>query len=544
MQDMERMKDCPVLLLREDQEITTISSLFASSLSPSASSSSLSASRCTVAASPISHHAVRYSSSSSSAPAVSSLASKSKTHGRECKWSSQYPLLISIAMLLLSDSFVVVVSGKNFKCDFQKYPDSGCQDAITTTCNSETDQCICRPQYPVNVNGRCFAYRDISDLCVTSRQCSKIKAKCIDNAGDEVVVNEENSSTSGTSSTSSSPAPAAVSKPHESSLRMMVGICKCPEGLFHHPETNECHVRILGRKCYFNTDCKCVSPTSTRVHNALLLSPCVILAAPLLHPLLLFIEPVLRSSLTDPRILIVFSICHSLAPRNDCKHLLIQQHTTGFQRSHSFCDGSRCKCKSGFMQDYATDECRPSLVSLCMYGYVYENGTQKCRPSTKSDTGAFDPHSGARPGHPSPLSSSLSALFWPVIAFFLVILLLKMLKEGMRRDCERAAASVAAGGGGPSSSDPRNRHRRPRSHHHHHRSLGHHSRPFRHYPSDLMPSIGQVPNTVSSSSRNRAPEIIVLMPPPPYSPSATGPEVSLASAVVEEPPTYEEATRK
>lgn len=179
-----------------------------------------------------------------------------------------------------------------------------------------------------------------------------------------------------------------------------------------------------------------------------------------------------------------------------------------------------------------------------MFGYVYENGTQKCRPSSKSEAG-FDAHPGGRPGHPSPLTTSLSALFWPVIAFFLVILLLKMLKEGMRRDCERAAASVAAGTSTGGSSDPRNRHRRPRSHHHHHRSLGHHnSRPFRHYPSELLPTIGAVPNTVSSSSRSRAPEIIVLMPPPPYSPSATGPEVSLASAVVEEPPTYEEATRK
>lgn len=211
---------------------------------------------------------------------------------------------------------------------------------------------------------------------------------------------------------------------------------------------------------------------------------------------------------------------------------------TGFQRSHSYCDGARCKCKSGFLQDFASDECRPSLLALCMYGYVYENGTQKCRPSSKSDTGGFDSHPAIRSGHPSPLSSSLSALFWPVIAFFLVILLLKMLKEGMRRDCERAAASVASG----AASDPRNRHRRPRSHHHHHRSLGHHTRPFRHYPSELLPAVAG-PQT-APSSRSRAPEIIVLMPPPPYSPTAVGPEVSLAAAVVEEPPTYEEATRK
>ena len=215
--------------------------------------------------------------------------------------------------------------------------------------------------------------------------------------------------------------------------------------------------------------------------------------------------------------------------------------TTGTQRIHSFCDGYRCRCKSGFVQDFALDECRASLASTCIFGYVYENGTQKCRPSSKSDASSnFDSHPSIRSGHSSPLSSSLSALFWPVIAFFLVILLLKMLKEGMRRDCERAAATVASG----TAPESGRRHRRSRSHHHH-RSLGHHVRPFRHFPSELLPTNAAVlPSSGPSSSRSRAAEIIVLMPPPPYTPTAAEPEVSLAIGVGEEPPTYEEATRK
>ena len=202
----------------------------------------------------------------SSLPASSSFSTQSSScrpidsaSGSERKWSNRVPVITPsislLLLLLLTDAFaVLVVAGKHFKCDFQKFPESGCQDPVTTTCNSETDQCVCRPAYPVNVNGRCFAYRDISDLCVTSRQCSRIRAKCIDNAGDEVVANEDSASL--VTSTTPPAATSSSSKPNEGSLRMMVGVCKCPEGLFHHPEKNECSVRILGRKCYFNTDCE------------------------------------------------------------------------------------------------------------------------------------------------------------------------------------------------------------------------------------------------------------------------------------------------
>lgn len=299
-----RRKWSPVLLLREEQEITTIRSLFASSLSPgtssssSTTSSSRSASRCTVSpVSPSPHLAFRNSHQNAYSPSpLSPSPSKSTRTSGDSKWSTpMFPLLI--CLMLLTEC--LVVNGKNFKCDFQKHPDSGCQDSITTTCNSETDQCICRPAYPVNVNGRCFAYRDISDLCVTSRQCSKIKAKCIDNAGDEVVVNEETTTTTSTSSPApSSPPSDLVSRPQESSLRMMVGICKCPDGLFHNPEKNECSVRILGRKCYFNTDCKsCVTRRPRKQSRFLCYS-------------ILVVSPFQRTcpsnpSLTDPRILIV-----------------------------------------------------------------------------------------------------------------------------------------------------------------------------------------------------------------------------------------------
>lgn len=400
-----------------------------------------------------------------------------------CLWEKQILWTVSLVYLLLSSQ---VVEAKNFKCDYQKFPESGCSDPLTTTCNSETDQCVCRSSHPVNVHGRCFVIRDFNELCVTSRQCSKIKGKCFDNVGEEVVANDILDMGS-----------SSVSTVHELNTRMMVGFCKCPEGLFYHQDKGECTARILGKKCHFNTDC--------------------------------------------------------------------------FHRSHSYCDGSKCKCKSGFFQDFATDECRPSLVALCMMGYVFENGTQKCRPNvskTESTGIALGPGSfdGTTRGH-APLSSSLSALFWPIIAFFLVILLLKMLKEGMRRDCERAAAAA----GVVSSSDGRSnsRSRRNRSHNSH-RSLSLHpttGRVYRNYPSDFLPALGfssspssssltrgltssHTFSSTSGSNPSRTPEIIVLMPPPPYTatPNTTvdGVAVTTASSggIVEEPPSYEEATRK
>lgn len=396
---------------------------------------------------------------------------------------------LSIIYLILSTHVMEVTQAKNFKCDFQKFPEGGCSDPLTSTCNPETDQCVCRASYPVNVHGRCFAIRDVEDLCVTSRQCSKIKGKCFDNAGEEVVANdflELNPSSSGSSSSSLMPPTV-----HELNTRMLVGSCKCPEGLFYHQEKSECTPRILGRKCHFNTDC--------------------------------------------------------------------------FQRSHSFCDGSKCKCKSGFFQDVGSDECKPNVVALCMMGYVYENGTQKCRPSAIKTDANGNPFEATRGPH-APLSSSLSALFWPIIAFFLVILLLKMLKEGMRRDCERAA--VAAGVVPSGSSESRSsRSRRNRSHGSHVRGGQSSSRPYRHYPSEFLPALGFASSastssltrglttapgalfTTSGSNRSRPHEIIVLMPPPPYTatpnPIVDGVTTASQSAItVEEPPSYEEATRK
>lgn len=422
-------------------------------------------------------------------PSSSSKSSSLKTSRRSAIMTVN-PLLykdilwtFSMIYLMLSSLVMEVTHGKNFKCDYQKFPEGGCSDPLTTTCNPETDQCVCRSSYPVNVHGRCFAIRDVEDLCVTSRQCSKIKGKCFDNAGEEVVANDYPA----LDLNPSSPISPTV---HELNTRMLVGVCKCPEGYFYHQDKGECTTRILGRKCHFNTDC--------------------------------------------------------------------------FHRSHSFCDGSKCKCKQGFFQDFSNDECKPSIVALCMLGYVYENGTQKCRP-TKTDVNGGSSFDGNR-GH-APLSSSLSALFWPIIAFFLVILLLKMLKEGMRRDCERAAAAAGVSSG--SSSEARSgRSRRNRSHGSHNRSINAAGRPYRHYPSDFLPSLGFASSastssltrgltsapptfvTSTGSNRNRSAEIIVLMPPPPYSatPNTTvdGVTVTTASSAitVEEPPSYEEATRK
>lgn len=114
---------------------------------------------------------------------------------------------------------------------------------------------------------------------------------------------------------------------------------------------------------------------------------------------------------------------------------------------------------------------------------------------------------------------SFLALFWPAVAFFLVIFLLRLLKEGMKRDCERANEGRIR----------RRQHRilRPRGLGLPHPSSGHSS-----------------PLSVPSNVPRQSTEVIVLMPsalPPPY--SAHDRHGDNLPAITEEPPTYEEATR-
>jgi len=60
---------------------------------------------------------------------------------------------ISLIYLMLSSHVITGTNAKNFKCDYQKFPEGGCSDPLSTACNAETDQCVCRVSYPVNVNG-------------------------------------------------------------------------------------------------------------------------------------------------------------------------------------------------------------------------------------------------------------------------------------------------------------------------------------------------------------------------------------------------------
>lgn len=144
---------------------------------------------------------------------------------------------------------------------------------------------------------------------------------------------------------------------------------------------------------------------------------------------------------------------------------------------------------------------KPNLANtLCLYGYNWDKEAQKCRPAT------FQGESG------------ISALFWPAVAFFLVIFLLRLLKEGMKRDCDRAHERRVRRRG------PGSRVLRPRA-----------------YPSGL-PAVGSTPPAGVARSST---EVIVLMPsglPPPYSPQP--PDVPMTGVTISEaPPSYEEATR-
>lgn len=412
-----------------------------------------------------------------------------------------YPSALQLTSSSSSKSSPVI------KCDFSKYTSSGCPDR--SSCNKVNNNCECSiTKYPFNVHGRCVGYAYYNDQCLTSKQCVPIKGLCFDPNGQEVTA-----------------LPIADAKEviASHSVYPSVGTCRCPENLFYSYEKRECIRKVLGRRCTFHTEC--------------------------------------------------------------------------FHRSHSYCDGSKCKCKPTFVHDSTSDECRPSQWSLCIF---HPNGTRNCRDFYNESIPGSPIVSGGT-FIPGSVPTSLSALFWPIIAFFLVILLLKMLKEGMRRDCDNIGQvesdvpynNVQNGSNGhrtyingrhSSSNGNRNRVRSDRSHGHNHRHHHHHNSiriPFvsSPYPPDFASSIGatggtgsvttpltSTPNSsttlnndqsrpIASINRDTTSpaqphEIIVLMPPPPYSVTPNTPSNEpvttsvVTSGILEEPPSYEEATRK
>lgn len=95
-------------------------------------------------------------------------------------------------------------------------------------------------------------------------------------------------------------------------------------------------------------------------------------------------------------------------------------------RTNSYCNRSKCSCKSGFIYDASSDKCLPNpLGVICWNGYISENGTKVCRPTS----------GGTDTRYPYFRRPTYVNFMWPVFAFVLVILMFKLLKEGLEREC-------------------------------------------------------------------------------------------------------------
>lgn len=98
-------------------------------------------------------------------------------------------------------------------------------------------------------------------------------------------------------------------------------------------------------------------------------------------------------------------------------------------RQNSYCNRSKCNCKSGYMYDSLSDKCLSNpLGIMCWNGYISENGTKVCRPLIPSGPGSDTRYPYFR--RPTYVN-----FMWPVFAFVLVILMFKLLKEGLEREC-------------------------------------------------------------------------------------------------------------
>lgn len=68
----------------------------------------------------------------------------------------------------------VISAEKLAKCDFLKF-ERGCRNSDTQQCDQKSQQCKCRPQYPINLsNGICLEKKSIGESCMGSIQCDDI----------------------------------------------------------------------------------------------------------------------------------------------------------------------------------------------------------------------------------------------------------------------------------------------------------------------------------------------------------------------------------
>lgn len=58
-------------------------------------------------------------------------------------------------------------------CDFNNFS-NGCEDEIGAFCNQSTQQCQCKPGYPVRVNSFCLLLKNVTQSCYLSKQCRQL----------------------------------------------------------------------------------------------------------------------------------------------------------------------------------------------------------------------------------------------------------------------------------------------------------------------------------------------------------------------------------
>lgn len=153
------------------------------------------------------------------------------------QWHSLY--LIQLLLVILSMSTTTQANGLT-KCDFEKFPGTGCAEQLTTICDITANDCRCKPGFSVTVQGTCMSYKNINEECYTSKQCVKIEAKCINTVGGEVKANDEDKD---------------IPQLLNILLNLNSGFCQCPEGTYHNLDKRKCQRRVLGGKCVSSGDC-------------------------------------------------------------------------------------------------------------------------------------------------------------------------------------------------------------------------------------------------------------------------------------------------
>uniref|UniRef100_T1KAX7 EB domain-containing protein n=2 Tax=Tetranychus urticae TaxID=32264 RepID=T1KAX7_TETUR len=218
-------------------------------------------------------------------------------------------------------------------CDFDKYPESGCEDSIGSYCDLKTSRCHCKADYPIRLFKYCLRYVGINETCYTSRQCNEtLNAACY-------ILGTEYDHSGG----------------HNVGFQLSdwpEGKCRCRMGHQFDLNNGTCVKRTIGSWCNVDRDC-----TKENFHSFCNRknSICECLYG--------YIYDSIDDACSPQRL--YGSKCRS---SDDCS------------RDQLVCTGGRCKCPKGSHWDaiYPGSLCKPNNDSACAYGYKWDSEKERC----------------------------------------------------------------------------------------------------------------------------------------------------------------------